>query len=190
MGRSKRRLRELRANEELDVDVPDRTHGRSHLPVALGERDDHRDWALYGCWGATINVTDGQHTYHHPNRGNEPPLNHSTMMVNPYGWFVPPKVQEDATSGSYLPYTDAPVWRYAPANQSGPEGHLKVSVQHDDPLLYDTEADPGQRTDLAETDPEKRQEMEALLVEAMESLRAPSTEFDRLGLESAGQNNR
>jgi hypothetical protein len=39
-------------------------------------------------------------------------------MVNPYGWFVPPKVQEDATSGTYLPYTDAPVWRYAPANQS------------------------------------------------------------------------
>jgi len=169
--------------ETLDLDVPEWTHGRSHLPVALGDADEHRDWALYGYWGATMNVTDGQYTYHYPNQGDQPPVSHSTMMVNPYGWFVPPKVQEDATSGSFLPYTDAPVWRYTPSNQSGPEEHLKVSVQHDDALLYDTKADPRQYTNLADSAPEKRKEMEALLVEAMEALEAPATEYDRLSLD-------
>jgi arylsulfatase A-like enzyme len=170
--------------EALGIEAPANTHGRSHLPVTLGDADHHRDWALYGYWGATMNVTDGQYTYHHPNRGAEPPLNHSTMMVNPYGWFVPPKVQEDATAGSYLPYTDAPVWRYAPSNQSGPEEHLKVSVQHDDPLLYDTDRDRRQDSNLATSATETREEMEALLVEAMETLEAPETEFERLGLRS------
>lgn len=169
--------------EALGVKVPNQTHGRSHLPVILGERDDHRDWALYGYWGATTNITDGQYTYHHPNRGNEPPLNHSTMMINPYGWFVPPEVQQDATAGEFLPYTDAPVWRYTPSNQSGPEEHLKVSVQHDEQLLYDTETDRRQHTNLAEIQPEKLTEMKGILIEAMEALKAPTTEFDRLGLE-------
>ena len=169
--------------EALGIEPPEWTHGRSHLPVTLGERDEHRDWALYGYWGATMNVTDGQYTYHHPNRGGEPPLNHSTSMVNPYGWFVPPKVQQEATAGKFLPYTDAPVWRYAPSNQSGPEEHLKVSVQHDEPLLYDIATDRRQETNIANTDAEKRSEMRDLLVSAMETLEAPDTEFDRLELD-------
>ncbi|MFC4986700.1 sulfatase [Saliphagus infecundisoli] len=168
--------------EGLGINAPEWTHGHSHLPVTLGEHDDHRDWALYGYWGATMNVTDGQYTYHHPNRGAEPPLNHSTSMVNPYGWFVPPEVQQEATAGEFLPYTDAPVWRYAPSNQDGPEEHLKVSVQHDEPLLYDTEMDRRQETNIADTDAEKQSEMLNLLVDAMESLEAPQTEFDRLEL--------
>lgn len=168
--------------EALDIEVSSWTHGRSHLPLICGDRDDHRDWALYGYWGATMNVTDGRYTYHHPNAGAGPPYNHSTMMVNPYGWFVPPKVKEDATADTYLPYTDAPVWRYAPSNQSGPEEHLKVSVQHDDRLLYDTKTDPRQTDNLAETEPETRERMKDLLADAMQELEAPETEFDRLNL--------
>ncbi len=169
--------------EALGIDTPTETHSRSLLPLLMNDTDAHRDWALYGYWGATVNVTDGQYTYHHPNAGDEPPRNHSTMMVNPYSWFIPPKVQKNAESGDFLPYTDAPVWRYTPSNQSGPEEHLKVSVQHDDELLYDTEADPRQNENLTESHPDKRNEMRSLLVEAMESLEAPSTEFSRLGIE-------
>lgn len=169
--------------EALGTDVPAETHSRSLLPLLMNDTNDHRDWALYGYWGATINITDGQYTYHHPNAGKEPPRNHSTMMVNPYSWFVPPKVQQDATTGEFLPYTDAPVWRYVPSNQSGPEEHLKVSVQHDHQLLYDKETDRRQCTNLAETQPEKLEEMKDLLIEAMEALNAPPAEFDRLGID-------
>jgi len=169
--------------DALEIDVPEHTHGQSHLPVILGDRNTHRDWALYGYWGATMNVTDGQYTYHHPNYAAEPPRNHSTMMVNPYGWFVPPKTQEDVESGDFLPYTETPVWRYAPSNQSGPEEHLKVSVQHEDPLLYNTETDPGQNENLATKKPKKRHRLQHLLVEAMEALDAPETEFERLELD-------
>ena len=171
--------------EGLGVDVPAETHSRSLLPLLNGETDDHRDWALYGYWGATINVTDGRYTYHYPNAGDEPPRNHSTMMVNPYGWFVPPKVQENAESGRFLPYTDAPVWRYTPSNQTGPEEHLKVSVQHDDELLYDTDDDPRQTNNIAASNADERDAMYSLLLEAMDALDAPESEYRRLNLDPA-----
>jgi len=169
--------------DAMDIDVPDGTHSRSLVPLLDGRTDEHREWALYGYWGATMNVTDGQYTYHHPNAGEEPPRNHSTMMINPYSWFVPPKTQTNAESGEFLPYTDTPVWRYTPHDESGPEEHLKVSVQHDDPLLYDTVEDPRQSNNLADSRPEKRDEMRHQLVEAMDALRAPATEFSRLALD-------
>lgn len=168
--------------EAMDVDVPADTHSRSLLPLLGDDGVDHRDWALYGYWGSTVNVTDGTYTYHHPNRGNEPPHNHSTMMVNPHGWFVPPEVQADAESGRFLPYTDAPVWRYTPAAYDQPEAHLVVSVQHDEPLLYDTGADPRQTENLIDREPDRHERMRDLLVDAMHHLQAPATEFRQLGV--------
>jgi len=166
----------------LGIDTPDGTHSDSLVPLVTGNASTHRNWALYGYWGATINVTDGRYTYHHPDAGTEPARNHSTMMVNPYAWFIPPKVQTEAESGSFLPYTETPVWRYTPRSQRGPEEHLKVSVQQDRPLLYDTDADPQQHDNLIDSLPEIRADMTALLTEAMQTLEAPDAEFRRFGL--------
>ena len=173
--------------EALDLEIPVNTHSESLLPLLKNEVNEHREWALYGYWGATINLTDGQYTYHYPDTGDKPPRNHSTMMVNPYSWFVPPKVQEDAESGLFLPYTDAPVWRYTPANQRGPEEHLKVSVQHDDELLYNTDEDPRQINNIASPRSYEHKRMHSLLLEAMDALNAPESEYQRLDLERAGQ---
>lgn len=161
--------------EALGVDPPATVHSRSLLPLLRGERDTHRDWALYGYWGSTVNVTDGRHTYLRPCRDDLPASCYSTMMMNPYGWFTPPKVQHAAEAGRFLPYTDAPVWRY-------PD---KSSTRHDAPLLFDRHNDPGQTANLAGQGLPDEARLRDLLVEALRQIAAPAEQYQRLGLDTA-----
>jgi hypothetical protein len=117
---------------------PPSTHSRSLAPLLTGATERHRDWALYGYWGSTVNITDGVHTYLHPCRGDLPAYLYSTMMMKPYGWFTPPEAQDQAEAGRFLPYTDSPVWRYPAPSRP----------RHEAPLLYEVQADPWQRTNL------------------------------------------
>jgi arylsulfatase A-like enzyme len=158
--------------EAAGAEVPEHVHSRSLMPIVKGETDRHRNWALYGYWGSTVNVTDGRHTYLRPCRDDVDAYTYSTRMMNPHGWFVPPKPQKQAEAGRYLPYTDTPVWRY-------PE---KSYTRHAEPLLFDIAEDPEQRENLAGRDPESEERMRRLLVEALRELRAPEEQYARLGL--------
>ncbi|MFB6150629.1 MAG: sulfatase [Haloarculaceae archaeon] len=164
----------------------DHPHGRSLLPfltpgdgsggaAATGGDDDaapHRRWALYGEWGSGACVTDGRYTYLHPCDPAEPALAHSTEMLNPRGVFHPRTPEPDAEAGRFLPYADAPVWRF--------EG--EAVRRHPDPLLFDVEADPGQREDVAAERPAVASRMRDLLGEALAELDAPKSFADRLGV--------
>nr|MBA2278302.1 sulfatase-like hydrolase/transferase [Chloroflexia bacterium] len=158
--------------DALDIPVPVSSHGRSLLPLLRGETDRVRDWALYGYWGSTMNVTDGRWTYHQPCRDDIPAYLYSTMMLNPWDWFAPARPQPDAESGRFLPYTDAPVWRYPAKSQR----------RHDEPLLFDVERDPGQVENLAEREPAQAQAMRELMVTALRELSAPDEQYERLSL--------
>ncbi|WP_114576264.1 sulfatase-like hydrolase/transferase [Saliphagus sp. LR7] len=156
----------------LDVSIPEGTHSRSLEPVLAGAENDHREWALYGYWGSSVNVTDGRYTYMRPCDPEEPTDCYSTTMMNPNSWFTPTEPKTDAESGTFLPYTESPVWKFPGRSYA----------QHDDDRLYDTEADPHQETNLAgESGEEDR--MRELLVAALADLDAPEGQFDRLGLE-------
>lgn len=50
----------------VGIEDVDRRHSQSLMLLLDGETDEHRDWALYGYWGTSVNVTDGQYTYLHP----------------------------------------------------------------------------------------------------------------------------
>jgi arylsulfatase A-like enzyme len=158
--------------DALDVDVESTRHSRSLLPLLDGETSGHREWALYGYWGSSVNVTDGEYTYLHPCDPDSETYCYSSMMMNPYGWFSSPEPQPAAESGDFLPYADVPVWRY-PAESNR---------RHSASLLFDVANDPRQEADL--DDPDQRERMQSLLVDAMESLDAPSEQFDRLGLDA------
>jgi arylsulfatase A-like enzyme len=160
--------------ETLGLAPPAGTHSRSLLPLLRGERDAHRDWALYGYWGSTVNVTDGRHTYLHPCRDDLPAYCYSTQMMNPWSWFTPPKPRPAAEAGRFVPYAgDCPVWRY-------PD---KSSTRHEAPLLFDLHADAAQNQDLAGQGDPAEERMRALLVTALGQLRAPEEQYARLGLE-------
>ncbi|WP_227378795.1 sulfatase-like hydrolase/transferase [Haladaptatus halobius] len=159
--------------DAFGVDDPNRNHSRSLLPLVLDKTDHVRDWALYGYWGSSVNVTDGERTYLRSCRPENPSAVYSTTMMNAYGWFTPKTPKEDAKAGRYLPYTDAPVWRYeAPSVK-----------RHEKPLLFDVSDDPDQTTDIAADLPEVHDEMRNLLVDALDELRAPDEQYERLGLE-------
>lgn len=146
-------------------------HGESLLPLVRGDRTHHRDCALYGYWGQGVNVTDGRYTYLHPAERDAPAELYSTTMQNPYSWFTPPEPR-DATVGS-LPYADCPVWQYdAPSFET-----------HDRPLLFDVDADPGQESPIQDADAHDR--LHTKLVEALERLAAPASQFERLALATA-----
>ncbi|PSP76190.1 sulfatase [Halobacteriales archaeon QS_1_68_20] len=164
--------------ELLGVDVPEGTHGRSLVPLLAGA-DDHRDWALYGYWGSSVNVTDGRYTYLRPTDPEAPSYCYSTTMMNPRRHFTPLTPKTDADAGSFLPYTDAPVWRYRAHSYE----------QNGAPLLFDTEDDPGQATNLAETEGERHDAMRSLLVEALDALDAPNWQYERLELRTRPKRN-
>ncbi|MFC7027085.1 hypothetical protein ACFQH8_05410 [Halomicroarcula sp. GCM10025710] len=83
-----------------------------------------------------------------------------------------PEPHTDAESSS-LPYTDSPVWQYPGPSHS----------RHEDPLLFDTDADPNQDHNLANERPELAGQMRSLLTDAMAVLEAPGWQYERLDLE-------
>lgn len=147
-------------------------HSRSLVPALRGA-ERHRDWALYGYWGTSVNVTDGRHTYLHPCRPDAPTDCFSSMFMNPRDWFRPVRCPTDASAGIYLPYSETPVWRYA--DRSLP--------QHAEPMLYDVENDPEQATNLAGQGLNEERAMRELLAQALQDMRAPQSQYIRLGLD-------
>ena len=94
------------------------------------------------------------------------------MMMNPHGWFQPVKVQQGAEAGQFLPYTDAPVWRYPAMSYT----------RHQEPLLFDVLSDPKQENNLAGQGLPEETRMRELLVKALNELEAPQKQYERLGL--------
>ena len=154
----------------LDIEVPEWTHGTSLHSLLSGETESHRDWALYGYWGSSLNVTDGRYTYLCPIDPSEPSYCYSTTMMNPRRHFTPLEPKMEAVAGSYLPYTKTPVWRYKGASYE----------QNGVPLLFDSERDPEQTTNLAETDGDRHRDLRQLLTDALDDLSAPTWQYERL----------
>jgi len=161
----------LDAMDVSDTERNDR-HSRSLMPLLDGRTDEHREWALYGYWGSSVNVTDGQHTYLHPCDPEEPAVCYSTSMMDAYGWFTPSE-PKDATTGTFLPYTESPVWRYeAPSHERNAE-----------PLLFDTEDDPEQAENRYHEMSDDAERMRQLLLDGLATLEAPDKQYSRLGLD-------
>lgn len=158
--------------EAFGFDSQRNNHSRSLMPLLRGERETHRDWALYGWWGSSINVTDGQYTYMVPPRPDTPVECYSTSQLSPWGWFTPPSPVTDAESGQFLPYTDAVVWRYT----DQPE------LPHEDPLLFDIDADPRQEENLYERETRETDRMHKLLLDSLDELHAPDSIYERFEL--------
>ncbi|MFB6135614.1 MAG: sulfatase-like hydrolase/transferase [Halobacteriaceae archaeon] len=154
-------------------DLAEDTHSRSLNPLLTGEAEEHRDWAVFGNWGSGVNVTDGDHVYLHPCDPDVPAYCHSTMQMNARGAFHPPEANPEAEAGQFLPYTDAPVWRYPAPGFN----------RNEEPMLFDRREDPHQEENLAPEADGKQAEMQELLARALRELDAPDHQFTRLGLE-------
>jgi arylsulfatase A-like enzyme len=153
-------------------DARDDRHSRSLRPLLRGETDTHREYALYGYWGSSVNVTDGEYTYLHPCEADVDATVYSTTQMDAYGWFTPPEPKDAAVAE--LPYADAPVWRFdAPSH-----------ARQDDAMLFHVREDPGQETEVGDERPGEVDRMRDLLARGLRELDAPDGQFARLGLDS------
>lgn len=159
--------------DALETDAGGGPHSRSFAPLLRGETDEHRDWALYGYWVSSVNVTDGRYVYMHPCDPSVDVECHSTSMMNAYGYFTPEEPKPDAEAGTFPPYTDTPVWTFSDSSYT----------QNEEPLLFDRERDPIQERNLIDAKPEVAERMRELLETALDELAAPARQYERLRLD-------
>ena len=149
----------------LGAETPEQTHSRSLTSLVTGDTDEYREYALYGYFGRDCCVTDGRYTYLLPGDDDTTMNIYSTMqMGNKTG---------DAETAT-LPYTDGAVWKYPSGN---------AMRQASEPMLFDTDHDPGQTENIAQRAPEEVDRMHSLLVDALDTLDAPDEQYERFGIE-------
>jgi arylsulfatase A-like enzyme len=165
------------------VEVRQRTHGRSLLPLMHGKTEKIRDWLLTGVWGREVHYIDGRYKYARGPAGDNAPL---SMMSN--RWSTMPT--HFLTREQELPLPDErafldrmPGSKVPVIHQQWQKGDMlpywaltRFSGHH----LYDLEDDPGESRNLAGSKLEK--DLSERLRAALRELGAPDSQFLRLGL--------
>lgn len=151
-------------------------HGESWMPILQDNADARREAALYGWFGQTVNLTDGYHTYFRgPASEENQPLFHYFLTPGTFSMrnIAAKSFYDEAELGQFLPYTDYPVIRS--------RAHRQASPDWANTRLYDIQEDYGQTRDLTGTEMEAR--YVTLLVETLEAMDAPPSQYKRLGLQ-------
>lgn len=153
-------------------------HGKSWLPLFNGEKKV-RDYAIYGWFGKTVNVTDGRYTYFRgPGNADNVPLYQYYAMPTTFMGYLSGD-GDMLSTGKYLPWVDMPVYRL---NQ----GELSRNKVRDEApeiysnKLFDLKTDPCQQTPL--DDPKLEEKMIKAMVMMMEESDSPKEQFERLGI--------
>ena len=167
----------------FDVQVPQRTHGYSLVPVLDGKQDAVREFALTGVWGREVHVTDGHRKYARAPVAENRPLamwsnRWSTMPVPAFPDLRLPRPDRRAAL-DFMPGSDAPVIRqpFAAGDQLP---FWAAGTRERDHLLFDLDEDPTEEHNLAGTG--AASDAEELLRAALASVDAPAEQYARLAL--------
>lgn len=137
-----------------------------------------RNGVIFGWFGKTVNVTDGEHTYFRApvNKDNQP-LNRYFLMPTQLSFHKYPDKEffKDAELGNYLPYTNYPVIK---SNCDNENASFKNNLW--DNQLYNIKEDYNQMNNIA--DSEKEEKYIELLKEVMLNADTPKEQFKRLGV--------
>ncbi|MGV3652397.1 MAG: sulfatase [Devosia sp.] len=150
--------------------------------------EKRREAALYGYFGAAVNVTDGKKSYHRfPADIASQEIYQYTLM--PTHIFAPFSTEELAGASLAEPFgfTDGAKLLKVPVIHRSP--FYKVygpgALLEDTTRLYDLEADPKQATPLEDAEEEKR--FCRLMAGLMAENEAPPEAFTRIGLDREGR---
>ena len=165
------------------VENRQRVHGRSLLPLLMGEKTTVRDWLLAGVWGREVHYIDERHKYarapaaanrplgawsnrwstmptHFLTREQEMPLPDERARLDRMPGSIVPVIRQTWDESDAVPY-----WAAA-----------RFSGNH----LYDLVADPGEENNLSGSGLEK--DLAGALRAALKAVEAPEEQFARLGL--------
>lgn len=169
--------------EVFGVEVRQRTHGVSLLPVLCGQAPEVRDHVLTGVWGREVCLVTPQYKYvRAPGAANAP----LSMLSNRWSTMPTPILDRDVAlplpderafldrmPGSRVPVIHQP---YADGDPVPFWARARFGGNH----VYDLGADPGEESNLAGT--ELEQALAAKLRAVLVAMEAPQTQFERLGL--------
>jgi arylsulfatase A-like enzyme len=155
--------------EALGIELPEGIHGKSLIPYVRGDDQNYRvrEVASYGRFGEAINITDGEHTL-----------------------FVWPKSEKNEPLywyGQNPPQSRYGHWKLTGAFRVDEERHRiywPVSCARGEmrTQLFNIKEDPKQEHDLSRSQPEVVEELKGTLVTFLQSVDAPRSQLQRLGL--------
>ncbi|AHF77269.1 Putative sulfatase [Sodalis praecaptivus] len=160
--------------------VPQEVTGRSFIPL-LDSDVPIRQSCIYGQFGGSVNVTDGQYTYFRYPEGSQEQLYHYTLMPMHMRTFFEPIELQNATLFGPLDFTkDIPVLKLPVLAEAKANMLSRYPLLEAQTVLYDLAADPGQKHAVVIKEQEKK--MITLLREEMLAHDAPAEAFRRLNL--------
>jgi hypothetical protein len=169
----------LGANEPTSANI----HSRSFAPVLLGQRNTHRDHAVYAYNNRSVGVTNGDWTLLRDHDATITPAYWYTHQIDQlHGRSVwmrsnRPHTYEGLEAGRFLTGVEMPVWR-TPSWQ----GERPTPKPPRPDLLFHTHSDLAQAHDLANERPDMIEQLVGVLREHARTVGAPAEQLARLRL--------
>ncbi len=133
-----------------------------------------RDVALYGMFGAHVNITDGRYVYMRAPEGSNEPLNQYTLMPTHMRSPFSPRELANMQWNEPLAFSKGcPVMRIPALGRRDLDGLFVTQ-------LFDLSSDPGQTSPTSNAEVEAR--LTNFMIDAMKWNHAPAEQFERLGL--------
>lgn len=152
------------------------------LGKTLADGSHTRDYALFGYFGAHVNITDGSYVYMHApkNHENAPLYEYTLMPCHMRAMFSP---KETATAEMHEGFSFTKGSRVMKIDTGGEAQQFSSWHRYGD-KLYCLETDPKQLNPL-END-QKTLELQNAMLRLMRENHAPQEQYDRLGLPETG----
>ena len=167
--------------EFFGVPRPPDMHGIP-LREAVASDAPVREAALYGLFGAQVNVTDGRYVYMRgcANPTNSPLYNYTLMPTHMRHMFTPEELRTSTLAPPFSFTKGCPVLKIDAPRTTFTELPERLQT-----FLFDLESDPLQLNPTRNDEVERR--MLGHLVKLMRANDAPLEQFQRLGLECPGR---
>ena len=169
----------------FDVNVEQRTHGVSLVPLIEGGSTSIREYVLTGVWGRSVQLLTGdEKLVRSPRHGNRPlsmwSNRWSTMPIHAYPDIRLPRPDERAAL-DYMPGSNVPVIRQPfEEGDAAPYWAQSAISSTGEDLVFNVVNDPSEQEDRSHSAAHER--LSELLRDALTEIDAPSDQFTRLGL--------
>ncbi len=154
-------------------------HSRSLLPLLLGQKETHREAAIYGYCGERVGVTSGGWTLLRDHDSSRSPLfwyslNSDELFSRSFPMRLERPELPTSEAGRFLPGVSARVWRYPAPERAGQPARPD--------LLFHNDGDLEQEKNLAGARPDIVRDLERHLRAHLRRLNVPAESWLRLRL--------
>ncbi|WP_158735780.1 sulfatase [Alteribacillus sp. YIM 98480] len=163
--------------------------GKSWLPLLEKQESKRRNYAIYGCFGKNVNITDGEFTYFRAaiNENNSPLNLYTSMPTTLTHYYNDEYIKDfkDIEMGRFLKWTDYPVYKIPGYTISLTDESLGFTHRGEfigENLLFNIQLDYSQERPIKDPNTEKK--YVDLLAAALIEYDAPDEQFERLGLKN------